>query len=252
MISPRSLAALFGVLVLVAKAETPPQLELRGMLSTGNERRFALAAPGGDTAWVSIGDNFAGWKLTDYHPAEDVLVLTKNGQSANVHLSGSVIGTSTSDNTKATLADAEEVLNKMKFNQMMDRIMEQQKKAAANMVKQLAAQTGGAGNSEDLQAFQARLMDTMFAELNADAMRPDIAKAYSEVFTKEELQAQAAFYSTPVGQAMVDKTPDLQQKMTEIMTPRIMAAMPKVQQMTKDFATEQTAKKQAAAGGAAP
>jgi hypothetical protein len=254
MKSLRVLPALFCLTVCAAfAADEVPQLELRGIVAAGGKPRFALAVPGGAQAWVSVGDNFDGWKLSDYH--DDTLVLTKDGHTATVRLSSSIVGvsagtsgaTATTENTKATLADAEEVLNKMKFDEMMGRMMEQQKKAAANMVKQLAAQAGGAGASDDMQAFQAKLMDTMFAELTADSMRSDIARIYSDVYSKEELAAMANFYGTPAGQAMVDKQPEVSQKMTEVLTPRLMAAMPKVQQMAADFAAEQAAKKPAAA-----
>jgi uncharacterized protein len=244
-----SLPALFVLLVGAAfAADSAPQIELRGMIAAGNDRRFALATPGGaQTDWVGIGDLFEGWKLADYHVADDSLVLTKNGRQVTVQLSSSVIGVSAVETTKATLADAEEVLNKMKFDQMMARMLEQQKKAALNMVKQMAGPLAGSGPAQDnFMAFQMKVMDVMFAELSADALRPEIARAYSEVFTKEELAAMANFYGTPAGQAMADKTPEMQQKMSEIMTPRIMAAMPMVQQLAKDFAAEQAKKKAAA------
>ena len=255
MKSLRSLPALFLFTACVAfAAGSSPLPEMRGMIVAGDDRRFALALPGGaQTAWIGVGETFEGWKIEDYHPADDSLVLTKDGRTATVRLSSSVIGATAVEATKATLADAEEVLNKMKFDQMMARTMEQQKKAALSMTKQMAGQLGASGvSSDDMMAFQTKLMDVMFAELSSDALRPEIAKAYSEVFTKEELAAQAAFYATPAGQAMADKTPDLQQKMSEIMTPKIMAAMPKVQQMAADFATQQAAKAKAAAPAATP
>ena len=89
--------------------------------------------------------------------------------------------------------------------------------------------------------------------LNAADMKRDFARIYSEVFTKEELQGLAAFYGTPLGQATSEKQPLVQEKISAAMMPRIMAAMPKMQQMAKDFAVEQKAKMDgAAAATAAP
>lgn len=233
-------------------AESAPP-EFRGVLSAGGARRFALAVPGGMQAWVGVGESFEGWVLADYDPVSDTLTLRKDGRQISLGLSVSVLGTNTSvvgtnstasAGTKATLADAEEVLGKMRFEEMMGKVLEQQKKSAATLVKQMAAQAG-ADTSDESTAFQARLLDTMFAELNADVLRGDIARAYSEIFTKEELQSLASFYASPAGQAMVEKQPELAQKMSDLMTPRIMAALPKAQQLAKDFAATQAAKKNA-------
>jgi len=91
----------------------------------------------------------------------------------------------------------------------------------------------------------------MFAELKPESMRADFVKAYSDVFTKDELAGLADFYGTPAGQAMTAKQPEMQEKIMGIMGPRIMAAMPKVQQIQQKFAQEQKAKQQAAAAAAA-
>jgi hypothetical protein len=218
------------------------------MLSAGGARRFALAVPSGTQAWVGVGEAFAGWTVADYDAASDTLVLSKDGRQVSLGLSNSVLGvaapagsTAAGGNTKATLADAEEALGKMRFEQMMGKLLEQQKKSAAVLVRQVAAQAGASLTEADA-AFQARLLDAMFAELNADALRGDIARAYSEVFTKEELQGLASFYTSPAGQAMADKQPEIAQKLSDAMTPRLMAALPKAQQMAREHAAAQAAK----------
>jgi len=59
------------------------------------------------------------------------------------------------------------------------------------------------------------------------------------------LSGLADFYGTPAGQAMTAKQPELQQKMMEIIQPRMMAAMPKMQQMSQEFEQQQKARQQA-------
>jgi len=240
--------AVFALIAATTFAADSAPPEFRGVLSIGGARRFALAVPGGTQAWVGVGESFDGWALADYDAASDTLTLRKDGRQVSLGLSTSVLGvnasaaTTAGAGTKATLADAEEMLGKMRFEQMMAKVLEQQKKSAATLVRQMAAQAG-ADASDEAAAFQARLLDTMFAELNADALRGDIARAYSETFTKEELQSLASFYASPAGQAMVEKQPELAQKMSDLMTPRVLAALPKVQQMAKEFAAAQAAKK---------
>lgn len=230
----------------VRAADTATALpELRGVLATGADRRFALSEPGGSsTAWVSVGQSFAGWKLTAYRPEADALVLTRDGHDVLLKLSSSTIGKA--DATKATLADAEAVLSKMKFEEMLGKILEQQKQNMIKMTQKMTGNTKGV-DAKDMAAFQGKVMDTMFAELNPEAMRGDMAKIYSETFTKSELQGLSDFYGTEAGRAMIDKQPELTQKMNELMIPRMMAAMPKVQKMSMEFGQEQAAKKKAAA-----
>ena len=229
--------------------DAPP--ELRGVLISGADQRFALTLPGGaSTAWTSIGGSFEGWKLASYNQADGTLVLNKNGQDVSIQLASSKVGAA---DTKATIADAEEVFRKMNFDEMLGKILEQTKKSQLNMMRQALARNPPKGVSqEDIQALQAKIMDVMFAELKPETMRADFVKAYSDVFTKDELSGLADFYGTPAGQAMTAKQPELQQKMMEIMQPRIIAALPKVQQIQQEFAQQQKAKQQAAAAAAAP
>ena len=230
----------------VAAAGTTSKLpELRGLLVTGGERRFALSVPGGDgqTAWVGIGGSFAGWKLSAYRPAEDALVLVKAGREVLLKLSSSTPAVA---NEKATLADAEAVLGKMQFEKMIGKVLEQQKQATVGMLKKMI------GNPKDVDpadyaAFQSKVMDTMYAAMKPDEMKADFTRIYSEVFTKGELQGLADFYDSSTGQALIDKQPEVQKKSMEVMMPRMMAAMPKIQQLGAEFTKEQAAKKAAAA-----
>ena len=230
-------------------AADAPLHELRGVLATGTERRFALSEPGGEsTAWVTVGQQFAGWKLKAYRPADDVLVLTRDGRDFDLKLSAGTVGQV--DATKATLADAEEMLGKMKFEEMLGKILEQQKQAMVGMTQKMTGNMKGVDAAE-MAAFRSKMMDTMFSELSPEAMRGDMAKIYSETFTKSELKGLSDFYGTEAGRAMIDKQPELTQKMNELMIPRIMAAMPKVQKLAMEFSQDQAAKKKAAAAASA-
>ena len=230
--------------VATLRAAEPAAPELRGMLATGSDRRFALATPGDDqTAWVAVGGSFAGWKLSAYRPAEDALVLTKDGREVLLKLSASKVGVA---DEKASLADAEAVINKMKFEEMIGKILAQQKQATVAMMKKMMGNPKGIDQAE-FAAFQGKVMDAMYAAMKPEEMKGDFARIYSEVFTKGELQGLANFYDTTAGQAMIDKQPEIQQKSMEVMMPRMMAAMPAVQKLSAEFAKEQTAKKAAAA-----
>lgn len=231
------------VVTSTLSAAEPVLPELRGMLATGTERRFALSIPGGDTAWLPVGGKFAGWTLTEFRAAEDVIVLVKDGRETLLKLSSSKI---TEADVKATLADAEAVLSKMKFEEMFAKIIEQQKKSVAEMTREMTGNIKGA-DTTDVAAFQSKVMDTIFAEMKPEEMKADFAKIYSEVFTKAELKGLGDFYGTAAGQAMIDKQPDVQKRTMDVMMPRMMAGMAKVGPMSAEFAKQQADKKKTAA-----
>jgi hypothetical protein len=79
-----------------------------------------------------------------------------------------------------------------------------------------------------------------------------MAQIYADTFSKEELTALNDFQATPAGQAMIDKQPTVQEKMQAVMMPRIMSAMPKIQQMGMEFGKQQQAKAAAATAAAQP
>ncbi len=245
------LIGIFGSLLLRA-AEPPgtgPVPELRGLLASGGERRFALFMPSdGQTAWVGIGGSFAGWNLSAYRQAEDALVLVKDGREVLLKLSSSKIGVA---DEKATLADAEAVLGKMKFEEMIGKVLAQQKQMMLGMTKKMMGNPKGMDQAA-YAAFQSKVSDAMFAAMKPEEMKADFTKIYSEVFTKSELQGLADFYGSTAGQALIDKQPEIQQKSMAVMMPRMMAAMPQIQQLSAEFTKEQAAKQATAAASATP
>jgi len=50
-----------------------------------------------------------------------------------------------------------------------------------------------------------------------DQVRPEFVKAYAEAFSDQEIDGLLGFYESPVGHAMVQKTPGLMAKMAGLM-----------------------------------
>jgi hypothetical protein len=228
-----------------AVSEAKPQL--RGLLVADGERQFSLVTPGRvSPTWVKLGGKFDGWELADFKPTEEALVLKKEGRTLVLKMEASSVADARPAGSKATLADAEAVLQKMDFDRMMSRVLDQQKKAVVGMTKQMSQRMGAtSADAEEFAAFQKKAMDVMFEAMNLEGMKGDMAKIYSDVFSKEELQGIAEFYSTSAGQALADKQPEISQKMNEILMPRMMAAIPKVQALAGEFAQKQAAKAEA-------
>jgi len=248
------LVALFAIGTAFA-AETAP-LQLKGVLNTGSEKLFGLSTETGDAnAWVSVGKSFSGFTLKSYDEAKGLLTLTRDGKTYELSLASSKISAAdVAKGTPATIADAAAVIDKMRFEEMLTRTMEGQKKAMAGMSKKMAQQMGGDVDPKDFEEHQAKVMDAMLEAMNLPQMKEDMKKIYADTFSKEELSAMNDFYATPAGAALIDKQPSVSEKLQALMMPRMMSAMPKIQQMSMEFGKQQAAKKAAAkaAGATAP
>jgi uncharacterized protein len=237
------LALSFGSSALRAEESLP---QLRSVLIDSQAPMFSLADGTGSGRWVKIGESFEGWKLESFDAAKQILVVSRDGQTRELGLEAATLK---DEKAQATVAEADAVLQKMRFEEMIGKAMEAQQKAMAKSMSGMMGKNLPPEEQAKMTEFQQKMMAVMFAEMDIPGMRQDVAKVYAETFSSAELKAQSDFYSTPAGQAMIDKQPVIQERMTELMMPRMMKAMPKVQAMAQDFAKEQRA---AAAAKAAP
>lgn len=251
------LALLFSGLPLFAAESVP---SLNALLSMGRDSRFVLGGADGQTSgWLKLGDEYAGFSLKAFDVATSELELTRDGRSSKIKLQvGSAAGGPAGAAFNAgSVADANELLRVMRFDEMLGRMMDQQKKALQPMLAQSLNQALSRLNLSDTEkaemlAFQQKSIDELMSSVMGPEFRANIAQVYTEIFTKEELTAQANFYSTPVGQAVVDKTPAAQAKLQELMAPRLTQGMGKMQQSTQEFMRQMAAKRAANAAPGAP
>ena len=225
------------------------------ILTVGKEHRFVLLDASGKTSsFLTLGESFGGYKLKAFDAKAGVLELERDGRVSRVTLmSDAAIANAPAAKIPATVADAEVVLNKMKFEEMMERAMQGQKKMLAAQFQKMGAQMGAQGaDPAEVTAFQKKITDEVFSVLDAKTLKNDVSKIYSEVFTKQELDQISAFYSTPLGEMLNTKQPEVQEKLGTIIQGRMMEVMPRVQKMGQEFAAQQKAKKAAAGGAAAP
>ena len=149
---------------------------------------------------------------------------------------------------QADPAAVDAVLKALHFDEMMGKALDQQKQ----MIQQMVMRAKLPGTSkEEIAAFQQKAMDAAFVGLGAEEIHAVAARNYGETFTTDELHAIADFYNSPAGQAYAAKRPQAEQKIGAALRPRVMEAMQKIQQMTRDFAAQQQAKAQEEAAKAA-
>jgi len=222
-------------------------------LSMGKEHRFVLVdSQGKASSFLELGETFAGYKLKGYDAKTGVLDLERDGRVYRVTLvADAATKEAPAAPLPATIADAESVLNKMHFEEMMERALNQQKKMIAGQFQQMTSRMTAQGvDPAEVEAFRKKLTDEVFTVLDPKVLKKDVTKIYSEVFTKQELDQLGAFYTTPLGETLSAKQPDVQEKLGAVIMGRMAEVMPRVQKMGAEFAAAQKAK--AAAGGAAP
>lgn len=233
---PALALGLFALLAGLAPAQTSadkPLPLLRGVLLDGSGTLFCLADLTGAASWVKLGQVHEGWKLESFDAERQVLVVSRDGTRRELALESSQIK---ADAARATLADANELLDKMQFEEMLTKSMEVPQKAMAQSMGQMLGKNASAADRAKMIEVQAKAMKIMMDELDLPGMKQDMAKAMSEIYTSEEIRAQTAFYSTPAGRATIEKQPALQARITELMMPRMMKAMPKIQAMAMEAA----------------
>jgi len=96
----------------------------------------------------------------------------------------------------------------------------------------------------------SRMYDLMHQELDWNKLKPEFEQMYMDTFTQEEVDGLLAFYRSPAGKAMVEKTPLLMSKSMQISQSRMQSLMPRVIQIMQDSMRESTAQSPAAASAA--
>lgn len=221
-------------------------------LSIGKDHRFILVdAAGKSSSFLGIGESFAGYKIKAYDQKTGVLEVEKSGVVSKLTIvSDAAIASAPVAPTKATIADAEALLNKMHFEEMLERATARQKKMIAAQFERMGEQFArGGANPAAVAEFQKKLADEVFAVMDGKALKADVSRIYSEVFTRQELEQLSAFYSTPLGEMLNAKQPEVQDRLGAVMQTKMGEVMPRVQQMAREFAMSQRPN---AAGGQVP
>ena len=139
-------------------------------------------------------------------------------------------------------AKAEELFTLLRMDQTMGAI-------TANIMKQVQTMTQsmpGADQATPEQKklvvdFQQRVMDLVDKRLGWKALEPDFIGLYASTYTDEELDGIIAFYKSPIGQKMLEKTPELMSKSSEITQQKMREIQPEFNQMIQDFMKQMAA-----------
>lgn len=102
-----------------------------------------------------------------------------------------------------------------------------------------------AGKSpEKDKELKKRVADYLDKKLSWSNFREGYIDVYGEAFTEEELKALVAFYTSPVGQKVLNTTQDVRMKLLQATQAQLTDMMVTIRKMEQDFVTEQEKQKE--------
>lgn len=130
----------------------------------------------------------------------------------------------------ASEADVERLLVASRVESMLDALLPQLLAAQQQQVeRQLAGLDFNPQQLELIRRFQSTNVDTVTRAMAWKEVRPMYIDLYRDTFSREEILAISAFYESPIGQTMLDKTPALMQKSMELNIARMQPLMADMQ-----------------------
>ena len=114
--------------------------------------------------------------------------------------------------------------------------MSDQVKAA--MARQMASVKPPPEMEKLSSEFQEKLFALLFDAMTWEKLKPAYLKLYADAFSEEQIDDILAFYKSPGGQALVEKTPLLMRDAMAVAQERLAEAEPQMQQLLKDFTAQ--------------
>jgi hypothetical protein len=139
-------------------------------------------------------------------------------------------------------AKAEQLFLLLRMDTMMDQLMGGVRRQVQQITESMpGADTATPEQKKQITDFQQRVMDTVNQKIGWKALEPDFIGLYASTYTEEELDGIVAFYKSPVGQKMIEKTPELTAKSTQITQQKMTELQPQLSQMVRDFMKQMAA-----------
>lgn len=97
-----------------------------------------------------------------------------------------------------------------------------------------------ASQQRQLNEYVVKIKGLIAGSMSWESLEPEYTKLYADAYTEQQIDDLIAFYKTPTGQAVVEKTPMLIQQASDLSQERLAAAMPQVQRLSTDAMPDAT------------
>lgn len=143
------------------------------------------------------------------------------------------------------LAKAEELFKVAHIDQLTAQIRQQTfDQLKAGIVQQLLGVELSPDQQKNLDEFSVKLEAIIEDGLGWKVVEPEYAKLYAATYTEDEIDGILAFYKSPSGQAMIEKTPGLVRQSSAITQSHLKLITPQIQDLMKQFTAEMNATNQ--------
>ncbi|WP_374249540.1 DUF2059 domain-containing protein [Thermomonas sp.] len=152
----------------------------------------------------------------------------------------------------ASDADLDRLLKAMDMQSMMAGMMQQMVDAQGNLVAQSFAKDMTEADRARMQAVLDKTHVILQKHMAWSALEPVVRKVYAQVFSKQEVLAMTAFYSSPEGTSILKKSPQAMALTMQEIQPIALAAMAEVKTMVEQETRADTRTPPPASPGAKP
>lgn len=132
-------------------------------------------------------------------------------------------------------AKAQEMLTLMHTERVSQQIESNLMKQAATIPQRVYNGQVPAESKPKVDAFEQQLQQAAEAQIGWKVLQPQYVDLYAKTYTEQELDAIIAFYKSPAGQSMLEKSPELSSQTVQLVQSRMAALQPQLQKIAEDF-----------------
>ena len=125
--------------------------------------------------------------------------------------------------------------------QAMDLVMTQMN---SGVMQQMSGTKLTEDDQKRLDEFSGKVRQLVNRTLGWQALEPQYAKLYADAYTEQQLDDLIAFYKSPTGQVMVEKTPILMKESSAIAQQKMVTLIPEFQDLMKEYSPQAGARPQ--------
>lgn len=146
--------------------------------------------------------------------------------------------------TLPSIARADDASHRAKAEEMIslmhtEKAIQQNADSIAKQVDDAADHAAGPDATPEQKAkaedFKKQANQTIETQLGWEAMKPAVVDLYVKTFTEDQLDAIVAFYKTPAGAALLEKTPELSAQFGQLGNSRVTDLREKLQKAYMDL-----------------
>jgi hypothetical protein len=133
-------------------------------------------------------------------------------------------------------AKVEEFIEITKVNQIAEQMTQQMTSRMRSMAAQQTASHAVTPAQQKAISDYITQLDTITRNAVAwDKIKAGIVESYSQAYTEQELDSILAFYHSPAGKALIEKSPELMSKTMQTVQSQMAAAQPQMREANAEF-----------------